>query len=117
MFESDRRPFLNARSEQGEVFEAWDKDRDKADRAPIDAILAESKDGFRKLDQAQRRPRCVFAIGLTIDSPVTHAQVARDVVKALLMRASRALDRDEFDSAIGDFGKILRISRRPEAER
>ncbi len=93
------------------VYEAWAKDPEKADRASIDAFLAEYKDGFRKLDLAQRRPRCVFATGFSIDSPLTHAQVARNVVRVLLMRANRALDRDEFDSAIGDLGKIFRISR------
>jgi hypothetical protein len=93
------------------LYQSWEKDPEKADRAAIDAMLAKYKDAFQRLDLAQKRPRCVFAIGLGVDAPVPHAQVARNAVRILLMHASRSLDRDEVEPALGDIRKMLRLSR------
>ncbi len=93
------------------VFFAWENDPASVDRASIDVILDEFKDGFRKLDLAQQRPRCVFATSLDYDLDFVHVLPARCAARAWLLRASRSLDRDDFDAAIGDLGKILRLSR------
>ena len=87
------------------------KDPKIANVAEIDAVLAEYQEGFRKLDLAQKRSRCVFATGLDVDAPLPHSMVARQAARVLLMRAGRSLDRDDFDSAIGDIARILRLSR------
>ena len=89
MFESDRRPSHNARSKLEQYTSNGRMTLARPTGRPFDAILAEYKEGFRKLDLAQRRQSCVFAIGMTIDAPVTHAQVARPAARLLVMRASR----------------------------
>ncbi|HEV3121248.1 MAG TPA: hypothetical protein VGY53_05075, partial [Isosphaeraceae bacterium] len=79
--------------------------------AEADALLAELAEGFRKLDLAQRRPRCVFAPGISIDAPLPHAQAARHVVRLLQMQADRALGQNNIDGAIGNLARVLRLSR------
>ena len=114
-FHPDRRGRADAVKDRFErfraLYESWSKDPKSVPAERIDAVLAEFKDGFRKLDLAQQRPRCVFAIGLTLDSPLSHAQVARTAAQALRLEASRLLDRGEVRRPIDNVGKMLRISR------
>jgi hypothetical protein len=59
-----------------ELYKVWQKDPETVGRERVDALLAEFRDGLRKLEVAQGRPQCVFAIGLGIDAPLPHAQAA-----------------------------------------
>jgi hypothetical protein len=93
------------------LWDVWKDDPSKVDRAKLDAAIRDHAEGLRKLDLAQKRPRCVFAIGITIESLLPHAQVARDVVKILAFQADLDLDRDDFDAAIGRVERALRLSR------
>src|SRR5262249_23202808 len=61
----------------------------------LDAFLAEHELGFRKLAEAQRRPRCAFATGYTFESLLPHAQSARQVVRIVQLRARRDRQRGE----------------------
>jgi hypothetical protein len=93
------------------VWEPWAKDTSSVDVERIDETISDHAEGLRKLDVAQARPRCVFATGITIESPLPHAQDARAITRVLALQAARALDRDEFDSAIASVEKSLRLSR------
>lgn len=93
------------------LWKAWIDNPASVDRAKIDDVIRDHAEGLRKLDLAQKRPRCVFAIGITIESLLPHAQVAREVARVLAIQADRDLDRDEFDAAIGRVERGLRLSR------
>ena len=77
----------------------------------IDRLVVEFEPGFGKLAAAQRRNPCVFESGVGWDSPLPHAQAARNVTRAGQMRAERALDRGDIERAIDGFAITLRLSR------
>lgn len=77
----------------------------------IDDVVKEYDAGFAKLAAAQKLPRCVFAIGLSLGSPIPHAQAARQVVKVAALRTKRDLARGNIDHALGDLATVLRLCR------
>jgi hypothetical protein len=89
----------------------WDEDPDQVDPARLDALLAEYQEGLRKLDLAQKRPQCVFAIGISYDSLLPHAQDARQAARLWILEAHRDIRRGDLDRAIEKVGKVLRLSR------
>ncbi len=93
------------------LWKAWTDDPASVDRAKLDEVIRDHAEGLRKFDLAQKRPRCVFAIGTTIEAPLPHAQVSREVARVLAFQADLDLDRDDFDAAIGRVERGLRLSR------
>jgi hypothetical protein len=93
------------------AWNSWTDDPASVERSKLDSILKEHAQGFRKLKIAQARPRCVFATGLTYDSLLPHAQVARYAARLLAFRVDRDLDRGDFDDAIHCVESALRLSR------
>ena len=81
------------------------------DRKAADALLVDLQDGFRKLEAAQRRARCVFAVGLGLDELPPHAQAARDVARAINLRVFRDVDKGELDRPIDDLAAGFRLGR------
>jgi hypothetical protein len=110
----DRAAAAEAKAERiRRAYDRWDKDRDPAhlDRAEIDALAVVMRDALRKLDTAQRRPRCVFAAGIGYDVPIPHVPVSREVTRLWTLLAIRALDRGNPADAIGYVRRILRLSQ------
>jgi RNA polymerase sigma factor (sigma-70 family) len=77
----------------------------------IDDMLAGYDTGFRKLDWAQQRPRCVFQTGLGVATVLPHMQAARQVGRVAQWKVRRELDRGEIDAALRDLARLLRLSR------
>jgi RNA polymerase sigma factor (sigma-70 family) len=77
----------------------------------IDDMLAGYDTGFRKLDWAQQRPRCVFQTGLGVATVLPHMQAARQVGRVTQWKVRRELDRGEIDAALRDLARLLRLSR------
>ena len=57
------------------LLEAFRRDPASVDRAEMAAVIASYEAGFQKLDQAQKRPRCVFENGLDFASPAAPCSV------------------------------------------
>ncbi|WP_165246905.1 hypothetical protein [Paludisphaera soli] len=95
----------------GELYGVMDKTPESLDRKALDALLAELNDGYRKLAGVQRRPECAFAVGLTPDSLLPHAQAARTVARAVCLRIFRDAEKGNLERAIPDLAMILRLSR------
>jgi hypothetical protein len=93
------------------VWKPWTDDPTSVEGATLDALVRDHAEGLRLLDLAQARPQCVFVTAITVDAPLPHAQDARSVARLLALQASRNLDRDDFDGAIGCVEKTLRLSR------
>jgi hypothetical protein len=109
-----RRRAAIARRRQGlanGLLKAWGSDRASVDRAALDALLEEYAVGFLKLEQAQRRPRCVFQTALSVDAPLPHTQAARAVGRGVTLRAGRALERGDVEGALDDVARLLRLAR------
>ncbi len=87
------------------------KDPNSVPAAAIDAMVAEYDTGFRKLDWAQQRPRCVFETGLGIKATLPHLQAFRHVARVAEWKVRRELDRGEIDAALRDLARLLRLSR------
>ena len=61
------------------VFQSWSKDPRPFPPRAIDAVVSEFDTGFRKLDWAQQRPRCVFETGIGVTARIPHVQTADSV--------------------------------------
>ena len=94
-----------------EVFQASWKAQDSVPAARIDAVLDEYDAGFRKLDWAQQRPRCVFLTAIGATAQVPHAQVARQVARVATLKIRRELERGELHAALRDLARLLKFSR------
>ena len=95
------------------VFQSWNKDPNSVRAANIDALVSEFDTGFRKLDWAQQRPRCVFQTGIGVTARIPHAQVVGHIARVARLKVRRELERDELDACIRDIGRMLRLSSRP----
>jgi RNA polymerase sigma factor (sigma-70 family) len=93
------------------LFQSWSKEEISVPAATIDAMLSEFDTGFRKLDWAQQRPRCVFQSGIGATARVPHAQVVSNVVRVARVKVRRELERGELDAAVRDLTRLLRLSR------
>jgi hypothetical protein len=102
-FSSSRRFF--------EIDQALRKDPASVPVASIDAVVDEYDTGFRKLTWAQQKPVCVFQTAIGVTAQVPHAQAARNVARVAALKIRRELDRGEFDAALRDLARLLRLSR------
>ena len=94
-----------------EIYRAVSKNRTAAPSAAIDRMLDEYDRGFRKLDWAQQRPKCVFQTAVGTTARVPHAQVAGQVARIVVLKAGREIERREFNAALRDLKRLLRLSR------
>ena len=79
--------------------------------ATIDQLVADLEVGMRKIEEAQRRPKCVFLIGCDTGSLLPHAQAAREVARLAVLRTRRSLDRGNVETPIHDLATVLRLAR------
>ena len=93
------------------VFQAWSKDPLAVSAASIDAVVSEFDTGFRKLDWAQQRPRCVFQSNLGATARIPHVQTAGNVARVARLKVHRELERGELDAALRDLARLLRLCR------
>jgi hypothetical protein len=91
--------------------EALMKDPASVDRAALQPALENYTAGFQKLDEAQRRPRCVFANGLGISSLLPHVQTSREVVWVASLRRLASQERGDLNAPIDDAARLLRFAR------
>jgi hypothetical protein len=94
-----------------EIYRVVSKNRSAAPAAAIDRMLDEYDRGFRKLDWAQQKPKCVFPTAVGTTARVPHAQVARQVARIVVLKAGREIERGEFDAALRDLTRLSRLSR------
>ena len=66
---------------------------------------------MRKVEDAERRPKCVFQSGIDYAAPVPHAQAVREVARLIMLRTRRNLDRGNVDQPLRDLGVLLRLAR------
>ncbi len=93
------------------VFQAWSKDPRTVPVASIDAVVSEFDTGFRKLDFAQQRLRCVFQSNVGIMARIPHVQIAGIVARVARLKVHRELERGELDAVLRDLARLLRLSR------
>jgi RNA polymerase sigma factor (sigma-70 family) len=93
------------------VYRSWSRDPGSVPAATIDAVIAEFDTGFRKLDWAQQRPRCMFESGVGVMTRLPHVQAVGHVARVAELKFRRELDRGEFDAALRDLARVLRLSR------
>ena len=85
--------------------------------ATIDKVLDEYDRGFRKLDWAQKRPKCVFETGIGTTASIAHVQVARNVARIVVLKVRRELERGEFDAALRELDATVAAGSRPPTAR
>jgi hypothetical protein len=83
----------------------------RVDRQAIASILPEYQEGFRKLEKAQARPRCVFATGIGVDSLLPHVQATRQVAWVTSLAVLPDLDQGRVEPAIVNATAVLRMAR------
>jgi RNA polymerase sigma factor (sigma-70 family) len=93
------------------IFQSWNKAPSSVPAATIDALVSEFDTGFRKLDWAQQRTRCVFQTGIGATARIPHVQVVGHVGRVARLKVSRALERGDFNTALRDLARLLRLSR------
>jgi hypothetical protein len=94
-----------------EILQASRKAPGSVPAARIDALLEEYQTGFRKLDWAQQRPRCVFLTAIGVTAQVPHALTALTVARVAKLKIRRELERGELDAALRDIARLLRMTR------
>ena len=70
------------------VFQAWREDPSAVPVASIDAVVSEFDTGFRKLDWAQQRPRCVFQSNIGATARIPQVQTAGNVARVCAAEGS-----------------------------
>lgn len=106
----DRGDRANANRERiTQDFSVFDRPGAQVDAREVSALAASMRETIRKLDAAQRRPRCVFAAGITYDAPVPHIMAAREVSRLCGVLAAGAVDRGEIGTALDDLKRMLRL--------
>ncbi len=93
------------------LIEAFGTDPASVDRTALKTVVASYEAGFRKLDEAQKHPRCVFETGLGIASLLPHIQTSREVVRVVSLRILDSLDRGDLNAPIADAARVLRMTR------
>ena len=93
------------------INQALRNDPNAVPAATIDAMLDQFDTGFRKLDWAQQRPRCVFETGISITSRSPHVIVANQVARVARLKVRRELERGQLDAALRDLSRLMRLSR------
>ncbi|MFI5457107.1 MAG: hypothetical protein ACHRXM_16805 [Isosphaerales bacterium] len=79
--------------------------------AAIDRLVTDLEVGMQKVEEAQRRPRCVFQSGFDDTSLLPHAQAAREVARLAVLRTRRNLDRGNVEQPLRDLGVVFRLAR------
>jgi hypothetical protein len=96
---------------EGAIFTRFETDRTSVSAGEIDVVLAAFREGLRKLEAAQRRPRCAFACGVSIESDLPHLQPARRAGRILSLKCYHDVSAGDFGAAIKDIDVGLRLSR------
>ena len=89
----------------------WYRDSGKRDTTARDTVLQQHEVGFRKLREAQQRPRCVFESGWDIPSQGPLIIAVREALRVAQLQIERDIDRGDFDAAIQMTGSMLRLGR------
>jgi len=107
-----RRPIVEQRQQRfNKLFTKWKQNPDSVDRLEVDSLLKQYELGFQKLAEAQRRPRCGFAITIDILGMARHGVAAGAVAQVASVRAWRDAQRGNLDAAVSNVELILRLSR------
>jgi hypothetical protein len=111
--ETSRRKQLAERRSRtlDELHSAFTKDPASVSGEAIDRLVADLEEGMRRLEEAQRRPRCMFQTGLHSMNPLPHAQAARRVARLVTLRTRRSLDRGDLEQPLHDLAIVLRLIR------
>ncbi len=94
-----------------QAYDAFVKDPASVSAEAIDRLVADLETGMRRVEEAQRRPRCVFQTGLSLRSPPVHAHAARQVARLAVLRTRRSLDRGDLEQPLHDLAIVLRLAR------
>jgi hypothetical protein len=105
-----RQEALDRSKRFNDVYQTFGNDPGKVDPAAADTVVAEYDAGWKKLVEAQKRPRCVFQTGLHVTSLLPHAQGARQAARVGAMKAYRELEKGQIDAAIDDAAVVLRLA-------
>jgi hypothetical protein len=109
---SARYTVARARSQRLQVvYDVFVKDRASVDRAALRAVLENYQAGFQKLEQAQKRPHCVFETGFSFMTLVPHVQVCRDVPRVASLRTLSNIERGDLTAVVDDVALVLRMVR------
>ena len=77
----------------------------------LEALMAEHAQGFKKIKQAQERPRCVFATGLGVVAPLPHVEATLQVGLVYILKTILELQQRKFEDALDNLSVCLRLSR------
>ena len=82
------------------------------DRVALKSALADCKDGFRKLSQAQKQQRCLFETGFGVVSTdaMPHLQAAREVSRVAQLSIIDSLERDDLRAAMATAEVVLQMA-------
>jgi len=109
---AQRTPVVRSRQEQlNKLHTRWLENRAAVTLAEVNALLAEYKVGFQKLEAAQRKPECVFQTGVSIAALLPHAQSARSVARAACLRGWSDCQQGNLDAAIQVAEDMFRLGR------
>ena len=109
--EKRRQAAVDRNSRFVEIEQKLRTDASAVSPAAIAAVTKLYEAGFRKLAQAQVRERCVFESGLGIVTNLPHLQAARVVARVTSVDVRMALDQKDFDRALTDMERLLRLVR------
>ncbi len=93
------------------LYSAFRTDSTSVSDQAIDGLISELEPGLRKVEDAQRRPRCVFDLHLDMFGPVPHAIPARRVAQFVVLKTQRCLDRGDAEQPLHDLEVVLRLVR------
>jgi hypothetical protein len=93
------------------VYDKWNANPSAVTLQEIEDCLEPLAEGFRKIGLAQGKKSCVFAIGLSFEALLPHAQAMRTVARALTLKTQRDLRAGDLDAAVGNVATVLRLSR------
>ncbi len=89
----------------------WSNPQQPKDATERDAVLQEHVSPFQKLEEAQKRPQCVFEIGWDAPSFLPPIHAFREVVRVAQLQVERDIERGDFDSVLRMTNLTLRLSR------
>jgi hypothetical protein len=79
--------------------------------ATIETVLADAQPTITKLDEAQRKRRCVFISGMCCDSLYPHGSASRGFARLACIQLYHARLKGNFDEAEQAVHRTLRLSR------
>jgi hypothetical protein len=93
------------------LFTEYTKDPASVSGEAIDGLVAELEPASHKVEDAQRRPRCVFETGMDIAALMPHTFAARRFSRLVVLKTRRCLDRGDLEAPLHDLEVVLRLSR------